>query len=199
MDKLWYYAVSGSAEKQGPIPEEQLRVLISSGELHPNDLVWTDGMANWTALAQVPGLQNAADTGAPAAPAAHAFPAAPTAGSAAGIGSASGIPQGMEGWMTFVAIMSIIGGVFNCLSCVGILWGAFMIMAGTALLGAKTALGLANSIPTDLAPFFEKLKSYLLMTGIFYIISIVGMAIWFILFFGGMMSAFSAAGMHPPQ
>ena len=83
MDKLWYYAVSGSAEKQGPIPEEQLRVLISSGELHPNDLVWTDGMANWTALAQVPGLQNAAGAGTPAAPAAHAFPAAPTAGSAA--------------------------------------------------------------------------------------------------------------------
>ena len=195
MDKLWYYAVSGSSEKQGPIPEEQLRALIASGELHPNDLVWTDGMANWIAIAQVSALQGAAGPATPtAAPAAQAFPSTPQVASAAG---PSGVPQGLEGWMTFVAVMNIIGGVFNCLSCVGIIWGVFMIIAGTSLLGAKNALGLANGIPTDLAPFFAKLKTTLLMTGIFYIISIVGMVIWFIFFFGGMMSAISAAGMQP--
>ena len=194
MDKLWYYAVSGSSEKQGPIPEEQLRALISSGELHPNDLVWTDGMANWTAIAQATALQGTPAPAAAPAPAAQAFTTTPQIASASG---APGVPQGLEGWMTFVGVMNIIGGVFNCLSCVGIIWGVFMIIAGTSLLGAKNALGLANSIPADLAPFFAKLKTTLLMTGIFYIISIVGMVIWFIFFFGGMMSAISAAGMQP--
>lgn len=196
MDKLWYYAVSGSSEKQGPIPEDQIRALIQSGELHPNDLVWSDGMSNWTALAQVTELQTAAPTDAPPpAPMAKAFPATAQVAT----GGPSGIPQGLEGWMTFVGVMSIIGGVFNCLSCVGIIWGVFMIIAGTSLLGAKNALGLATSIPADLAPFFDKFKTSMQMTGIFYIISIVGMVIWFIFFFGGMMSALSAAGLQPPS
>ena len=195
MDKLWYYAVSGSSEKQGPIPEDQIRALIQSGELHPNDLVWSDGMANWTALAQVTELQGAAPADAPpSAPMAKAFPATTQVAT----GGPSGIPQGLEGWMTFVGVMSIIGGVFNCLSCVGIIWGVFMIIAGTSLLGAKNALGLATGIPADLAPFFDKLKTSMQMTGIFYIISIVGMVIWFIFFFGGMMSALSAAGLQQP-
>jgi uncharacterized RDD family membrane protein YckC len=65
MGQEWFYAVGGS--QVGPVEFSILQQLASSGQLTPDDLVWCDGMAEWTAASQVPGIM----------PAASAYPSAP--------------------------------------------------------------------------------------------------------------------------
>src|SRR5437879_4477910 len=50
----WYYAQDGN--RQGPVPEDRLRELAAAGRLRPDDLVWQDGMPDWTPASRVPGL-----------------------------------------------------------------------------------------------------------------------------------------------
>src|SRR5687767_348928 len=54
----WYYAVG--QDRHGPIDITALRQLLSSGQIAPNALVWTDGMANWIAAITHPDLAMAA-------------------------------------------------------------------------------------------------------------------------------------------
>ena len=53
-DRQWYYSRGG--QQQGPINTPQLKQLISSGQLQPTDLVWTDQMENWAPANSVKGL-----------------------------------------------------------------------------------------------------------------------------------------------
>ncbi|MCY2987524.1 MAG: GYF domain-containing protein [Planctomycetota bacterium] len=46
MSQEWYYAHGGV--QKGPVTESQLKALIPLGQLLPNDLVWHDGMGEWT-------------------------------------------------------------------------------------------------------------------------------------------------------
>jgi len=64
-DAVWYFA-DGDVER-GPITEAQLRALIGTGNLKPEDLVWKEGMEDWTAASEVSGLF---DQAAPATPSA---------------------------------------------------------------------------------------------------------------------------------
>ncbi|MGY8659191.1 MAG: DUF4339 domain-containing protein, partial [Verrucomicrobiales bacterium] len=48
----WFYGKEG--QQYGPIDEATLRARISTGEVGPKDLVWTEGMAKWTPLQEVP-------------------------------------------------------------------------------------------------------------------------------------------------
>jgi hypothetical protein len=50
----WYYARGG--QRQGPIERSALEMLARTGELAPDDLVWTDGMADWAAARTIEGL-----------------------------------------------------------------------------------------------------------------------------------------------
>jgi hypothetical protein len=54
MADQWYYAQQG--QRQGPVAEEQLKQLASSGQLKPTDKVWKQGMTAWQAVSQIPGL-----------------------------------------------------------------------------------------------------------------------------------------------
>ncbi|HEX7554953.1 MAG TPA: DUF4339 domain-containing protein [Geothrix sp.] len=54
MSMHWHYIQNGTT--LGPIPEEQLRQLISSGALQPSDHVWHDGLAAWTTIQASPEL-----------------------------------------------------------------------------------------------------------------------------------------------
>jgi hypothetical protein len=54
MSTLWHYIQNGNS--QGPVPEEQLQGLLSAGTLRPTDLVWREGMGNWTAIQELPEL-----------------------------------------------------------------------------------------------------------------------------------------------
>ena len=60
----WHVAVNG--QSQGPYTHEQLLGAISGGQLSPGTLVWTAGMAAWSAASQV--SQLAAAFGPPAPP-----------------------------------------------------------------------------------------------------------------------------------
>jgi uncharacterized RDD family membrane protein YckC len=54
----WYYAVG--QERRGPIDITAMRQLLASGQVAPNTLVWSDGMANWIAAITHPDLAVAA-------------------------------------------------------------------------------------------------------------------------------------------
>jgi len=72
--RSWFYASEG--QQQGPYPEIQLRELIARGTITADTLVWTEGMANWQRLGEIPGLAPG-DSGPPAMPrAGSALPAA---------------------------------------------------------------------------------------------------------------------------
>ena len=47
----WYYAQQG--QRKGPVSKEQIRKLMSSGQLQASDLVWRKGMAQWTQTSRV--------------------------------------------------------------------------------------------------------------------------------------------------
>ena len=58
MSRQWHY--SKQKQRFGPITDEHLQSLAQSGQLHPGDLVWTKGMANWMPAQTISGLQFAA-------------------------------------------------------------------------------------------------------------------------------------------
>ena len=57
-EQMWYYA-EGDGQK-GPVAWEQLWQMAQSGTIRPDQLVWTDGMANWQPAGQVPSLMPSA-------------------------------------------------------------------------------------------------------------------------------------------
>jgi len=73
--KTWYYTIRG--EQQGPISQEELTELARSGALRREDLVWSEGMPDWTPSASIPtlpGSQEASDTESPGAVGPPALP-----------------------------------------------------------------------------------------------------------------------------
>jgi hypothetical protein len=81
---MWYYAQNG--ERKGPVSDEVLREMARDGSLHPTDLVWRDGMAEWSTAALATGFQFGGDTmyGGPAEAPAELPAAAPSHGQPAG-------------------------------------------------------------------------------------------------------------------
>ena len=49
--KPWFYATSG--QQNGPVSQEELVRLIGTGTVKPTDLVWCEGMPNWTPAGEV--------------------------------------------------------------------------------------------------------------------------------------------------
>ena len=64
-DAVWYFA-DGDVQR-GPITEAQLRALIGTGNLTPEDQVWKEGMEDWTPAGEIPGLFNQAASATPPA------------------------------------------------------------------------------------------------------------------------------------
>ena len=50
----WYYAIDG--QQHGPVSNRELHDLAGNGGLHPTDLVWQDGFADWKPASEVAGL-----------------------------------------------------------------------------------------------------------------------------------------------
>src|SRR5262245_10616945 len=50
-DPVWYYA-RGEVER-GPFTLTQIKALANASKLRPDDLVWKEGMDNWTAAKEV--------------------------------------------------------------------------------------------------------------------------------------------------
>jgi len=58
MSTEWYFARDGN--QQGPVSESQLRSLIGSRRLRPDDLVWNESLPEWCPAHEIPGLCEAA-------------------------------------------------------------------------------------------------------------------------------------------
>ena len=54
MSQQWYYNKSG--QRQGPVTSEKLKELAAQGYLVPTDLVWKEGMNQWTEARNLKGL-----------------------------------------------------------------------------------------------------------------------------------------------
>ncbi|MDP0491650.1 MAG: DUF4190 domain-containing protein [Verrucomicrobiota bacterium JB023] len=52
---MWFYAKDGKQE--GPVENEVIERLHANGELSKETLIWKEGMAQWTALGEVPEFQ----------------------------------------------------------------------------------------------------------------------------------------------
>lgn len=190
MDRLWFYARKGSSQ-QGPVAESEIQALIRRGEILREDLVWSEGMAEWQrADAQAGWFPASADAVSPAVTAAPAPAPAPATTDT----EVEVIPDGLLGWMTFNGVMNIVMGVLSILSCFGLPTGVLMLIGGIGLTGARTALENVSSLPPDLAPFFKKFRTFLVMTGIMYILSIVLMIVMMLFYIGVFAFAMSAAG-----
>lgn len=72
----WYYAKHGKQE--GPVDLATLQNMVQSGQVAPTDLVWREGMAEWTPAQKVPEV-NQPSGEASAAPASPEGPSAATA------------------------------------------------------------------------------------------------------------------------
>lgn len=96
----WFFAQNGS--QRGPVSVESLRQMAATGQLKPNELVWTAGMATWQPAGQraevfPPGSMPPPMT----APISYAAPA-PYAGPQQSLGENAGVrwllPVGRSGW-----------------------------------------------------------------------------------------------------
>jgi hypothetical protein len=54
MSQEWYYSIDST--QQGPVSAGELRKLALNGTLKPTDMVWKDGMAEWTVASAIKGL-----------------------------------------------------------------------------------------------------------------------------------------------
>jgi hypothetical protein len=181
---MWFYTADGS-EKKGPVEESEIRNLLAQGQLKNTDLVWCEGMDDWAAINTLPAFQG------PAPIAAAPVAAAPGGGVSAAPAGEDELPPGLLGWMSFVGVMTIIGGVFYLCS---FLIGIFPIIAGVALMGAKTALSEVTRVDPAMRPFLDKIKTYMVMTGVMFIIMIVLSIIFIILYAVLGVAAFSSMG-----
>ncbi|MHC4983302.1 MAG: DUF4339 domain-containing protein, partial [Planctomycetota bacterium] len=99
----WYCVVKGT--RRGPISLESLRQYLREGRLEAADLVWTEGMANWTPAAQVPELsQDAPGEPVPVDRPASAGP--PPLPAQAGLGR-------RPGGLTALAVLNFVFGAAN--------------------------------------------------------------------------------------
>ena len=187
MDKLWYYTQGAAQEKKGPVPEAEIKALVAAGQIHAADLLWSEGMANWAHLRELPQLLSG-----------HVTLPSPAAASSQVFLQQSAVPEGLTGWMTFMGVMSIIAGVFQCLNCIGIIVGIPTIVAGTALLAAKNSIATVTNVDPSLNLFFNKLLTFMKLSGIVYIVGFIMVIVFFVLYFGVIAAAIAGkASMHP--
>ena len=193
METMWYYVQNGTA-KLGPVPESELKSLVASGQVQPADLVWSEGMEDWMAYSSIPALSGLVQPAA--APAGVAMAAAPMAGAygaapAAALGGYP-VPGGLRGWLMFLGVMNIIGGVFAMLFALicfvmslsqglllllgGVMYivmGCLVLFAGTALTGARNALLQVTQIDAGTELFMSKIKRYMVIQGSMIIFGVV--------------------------
>ena len=123
----WHYSHDGT--QQGPVTEDEIKGMISTGSVKPSDLVWCDGMAGWEPVSSVAELMPAANTNELAA---HAAPAAAASMSAYVEDSTLSQAVVYSGFWRRVAaslIDSVILGVVGAI--LGIVLGVAMVSGGT--------------------------------------------------------------------
>ena len=130
-NQQWWYRKDGS--ETGPVDQAAVERLLAAGRLGADDVVWSDGMPQWTPARQVPGLLPA-----PTVRQGEGFVAA------SGAGGNGELPAGLcksaansRPWMLFVATIAFIH------SGAAVAGGIGLLIAGANLRSAQAvAVGL---------------------------------------------------------
>jgi len=87
----------------------------------------------------------------------------------------SGTLYGMKGWLKFIGIVTVIGGIISALSLVGIIFAWVPIWMGITLYKASNKIEMAynSGDKIQLMEAFSNLKTYFTIQGFLLIISIV--------------------------
>ena len=107
--------------------------------------------------------------------------------------------ESLKKWLGFVGIMTIISGVFVCISAIGtfgisLIPGIITIILGVKLLNAKKSIeNFLMGHDGEMNNIFDNLTSYFKIQGILMIISLVFMVLMIV--FGGLMM-FSFMGSY---
>lgn len=64
----WYFVYDGESEEHGPVSSSRLKDMTRNGDLGPDDLVWCEGMPEWSRARKVKGLFARPQTPPPAIP-----------------------------------------------------------------------------------------------------------------------------------
>ncbi len=96
----------------------------------------------------------------------------------------------MSGWLKFVGIVTIIGGIITALSIIGILMAWLPIWLGVLLwqAGSRASDAQLRNNPLELMIMLDKLRLYFVVQGILIII-----------IFGGMLIGLMALGFNLPS
>jgi len=135
----WFYVRDN--QQVGPVALEQLQTLARSGELRPEDRVWTEGMPDWVPASTVPDLQ----TSMPATPAGQVA-VAPVGASTLPDQSPIPAPGSERNWMAITAlILGILSVPCACSPVCGIVFQLPGIIFGSlGLKSAKRSLAMAG-------------------------------------------------------
>lgn len=150
--KTWYYSIDSDI-KIGPVDESEIRERLKNQELTENTLLWSSGMDQWVRLSQTTTF------GTPhQPPILQGQPPVPLA-----------IPTGLRSWITFLGICLLISGILACISVVGILPGIPLLLAGTALFGARSAL----NEPVEMDEFLARIRTAIISISSLFIASVL--------------------------
>lgn len=157
----WYYARAGAPNRSGPLPTRLLLAMLGDGTLSPDDLVWREGLPDWVRAGSLPELS---PDPAPAAPFSR-----------------------LRHWLTMAGLLGIVTGIGGCLTLVGAVSGVLLIVGGTALLGARSALDATPPLDPAWRPFFDHLARYARATAWALFLGILS-TLFFLFFYFGLFS-----------
>lgn len=160
----WYYVDPKTSDKRGPYDERRIRHGYIDGLLSAGTLVWREGLANWVPLRDALDLTAAPPLGEGRVP----------------------LPAGLCAWMLFDGICTIIVSLPLLLL---LPWNIPLLVAGIALLGARSTLERTPYVHEETLPFLLRLRTVFCAAGWVYIVMIV-LAI--VLFLAGVHLSFAA-------
>ncbi len=160
----WYYVDPKTSDKRGPYDERRIRQGYIDGLLSAGTLVWREGLANWVPLRDALDLTAAPPLGEGRVP----------------------LPTGLCGWMLFDGICTIIVSLPLLLL---LPWNIPLLVAGIALLGARSTLERTPYVHEETLPFLLRLRTVFCAAGWVYIVMIV-LAI--VVFLAGVHLSFAA-------
>lgn len=137
MGQSWFYARGG--QKNGPVGWEMLQQMAAAGGIKPGDLVWSEGMAQWSAAASIASLFGAppSASGAPA----FAIPVSMPSEMPLDYSSEQTAYAGF--WLRFAA--ALIDGIILLILNFGIGMGLGLLLMAAAS-GSRDTLGLMQML-----------------------------------------------------
>ena len=144
----WYYVDPKTSDKRGPYDERRIRQGYIGGLLSAGTLVWREGLANWVPLRDALDLSAAPPLGEGRVP----------------------LPPGLCAWMLFDGICTILISLPLLLL---LPWNIALLVAGIALLGARSTLERTPYVHEETLPFLLRLRTVFCAAGWVYIVMIV--------------------------